>query len=208
MKSDEENEMIKIQMVLLLFPILVYSQTTNPWQSFVSSPNKVSFKKCEAQIKMSIPQVSDYDSTVTLLQVSEVEYRFLRLVAKGDALAMELCFQLYRIFPPGYAADREHFNGALGMSATHNPKAFLSLLCKYAHLDPFYDGTHYVDIDASFLILGVSDDLLDRLAKQKTEFTRRLTAIENVSETNCLTIKQKCMEELRKKIETLDGGKE
>lgn len=200
--------MIKIHFLLLLISALAFSQVRNPWEKFISSPNERNFRECEAQIKKSIPKVSESDSTITLIQVSDNEYNFLRVVATGNPYAMELCFQLYKIFPPGYAADREHFNGVLGMSATRNPMAFLKLLCKYARLDPFYDGTHYADIHVSFLILGVSDNLLDRLEKQRLEFTHRLSAIETVTDTTCSAIRQKCVEELKEKIKQLNEEKE
>lgn len=188
----------------LLIPCIAFSQVKNPWEQFIVSPNGDTFVKCDAQIAHSIPLVSDRDSTITLIQVSRIEDRFLGIVMEGNPFAMELCFKLYRIFPPGYAADREYFNGALGMSATRSPGAFLRLLSKYEKLDPYFDGTSYVDVDVGAITVGVSPQLLDNMAGKREEYRQRLSAILCVRDSTHIKTKNKCVMLLKEAIESLD----
>lgn len=194
--------MSKVQFLFFLIPVIAYSQAPNPWEKFVSSPNEKNFLRCEAQIRQSITKVSETDSTITLVQVSDIEYNFLPLVANGNRYAMELCFQLYQIFPPGYAADIEYFDGALGMSASHSPEPFIKLLCKYE--------TVYQDFSAhdESVILGVTPDLSDRLPEQRVEYARRLAAIESIHDTNCPAIRERCIKVLKDWIKHLDDKDE
>jgi len=184
-------------LIMVVLNVAAITQSSNPWNRFVSTPSKITFEECQGQIRHTLSQSSGPETTITYIQVSALQTKFLSLVSRGNISAADLCLQLRPIFR-GFVDQLELFDQALGRFLKRKPKAFLRLLQEFVE----QDDKRMFEIGG--MLGNYGDEFLGGLDQQIEETKERIRAIKSTPKEYYPAIRAKCLDTLERILDNLN----
>jgi hypothetical protein len=182
-------------LAVVLFGVQLTSCSSR-WAKFVVEPTEVNFLQCQTALADALGDSSDQCAKRLISELNEAGMftKFLRLVAKGNPYAMELCLRMMPLYR-GWPAEREDLRCAYGNSLKVDPNTFLSLLSQYTNSDE----------EIRHIVGSLGDQLVDDIRGQISELSERTQILENTPQNQHSRIRTICLQHLRERKGQLEN---
>ncbi|MFC1535639.1 hypothetical protein ACFL32_00590 [Candidatus Neomarinimicrobiota bacterium] len=175
----------------------------NNWQSYVNDPSPGNYLRCKYEVDQALKEYPEpygsernrVNSPVRFkILVPGVYGKFLELVSSGDALAVDLAFQIYEFVRVGH--PQEEIGIAMESLVTRDPTLFLEICNRY-YDDPVYNIS---DFRLGVFVVPKDYKYIDKFDLTIAESQKRIQLLMSVDIDRLETVKSICIGQLEKHI--------